>query len=158
MQIFSKLKCASQDESRLSCPWKNKSHVKVTFSQILCFRLKDKLDALGVLMGCFESLCLDCYYALVFVCLMQSLGKMLWVKKMLNDFLIRKLRGIKAKSNSYINIDIVRIVYVVYVVEAFILLNWEVQYKYMSLFSSASVVCLHLFISIVFLYIGGLIS
>ena len=46
----------------------------------------------------------------------------------------------------------------VYIVEAFITLNYKVQYKHMSPFSSMLLVCTHLFFFINFSYIGCLIS
>ena len=58
--------------------------------------------------------------ALVFVCLMQSMHYLLWMARKYNDFLIRKWTWILHAIKAYLihEFDFV------YVVEAFIALNW----------------------------------
>lgn len=57
-------------------------------------------------------------------------------EKMFNDFLIGKWKWFLYVIKAYL----INALYFVYVVEAFITLNWKAWYKYMSLFSSMSLV------------------
>jgi hypothetical protein len=74
-------------------------------------------------MGYIEFCSLDCglsYCALAFVCLMQLLSYMLWMKRMFNDFLIRKRTWIVHVIKDHYS---VHDLYFVYVVKAFITLD-----------------------------------
>ena len=90
----------------------------MTFSQILCFGFENKLEALGLLIGFFESFSPYCYCVLIFVCLMQSLNYMLRMEK--NGSMAFSL---ESNIDFTCNKGIIKFMYFVYVVEAFIRLN-----------------------------------
>ena len=73
-------------------------------------------------------------------------------KKMLNDFLIREWTWILHVIRTYL----IHELYFIYVVEAFIILNWKTLYKYISPFSRLLLLCIHLYVFInLFIYTNG---
>ena len=123
---------------------KKKAHDMWMFSQILCFEFKDKLEALGVLTCSFESFSLYCYCALIFVCLTPSLNYMLRMKKIKKIKKCSMTFSLESNMDFTCNKGIIKFLYFVYVVEAFITLNWEAQHKYTSPFASLLLVHIHL--------------
>ena len=80
MQFFYKVEVNSTTLEIELVLEKETSHPNVMISQLLCFGIWDNLEALGVLMGSFESFSPNYHCAFVNVSLMQLLSYMLWKK------------------------------------------------------------------------------